>query len=216
MREELNIMCKIRPHANIINLLGYCTTSGSNAYCYHKYIHSYHSYTDGPVCLIMEYAEHGNLYDFLKKCLPMLPHKRLQSTHSSNSSCSSSSPFVSRHTPLNSLTSHLPLSAQTSLYSNATTHTYIHFPTRTQSEVTTPPCVSPTTPFTELATNQFDSFAYTVTTLSPLAHQLWPLVHNYINVPTKLNTRDLHNFALQIVSGLEHLNNMKVNIIKLC
>ena len=28
MREELNIMCKIRPHANIINLLGYCTTSG--------------------------------------------------------------------------------------------------------------------------------------------------------------------------------------------
>ena len=45
---EMDLMKMIGPHTNIINLLGVCTQ-------------------DGPLYVIVEFAEHGNLLDFLKK-----------------------------------------------------------------------------------------------------------------------------------------------------
>jgi serine/threonine protein kinase len=47
---ELDLMKKMEPHENILNLLGQCTTPG------------------GPVCLIVEFARYGNLRDFLRQC----------------------------------------------------------------------------------------------------------------------------------------------------
>ena len=44
----MDMMKMIGKHMNIINLLGVCTQ-------------------DGPLYVIVEYAEHGNLRDFLKK-----------------------------------------------------------------------------------------------------------------------------------------------------
>lgn len=47
---EIAIMSRIEPHIGICNLLAYCSPAGL------------------PPCLIMEYACHGNLKDFLRKC----------------------------------------------------------------------------------------------------------------------------------------------------
>ena len=151
----------------------------------------------------MEYAQHGNLHDFLKKCLShgsilppqttsLPPHQASQS--SSTSSCSSPHyPLMHKHIPLSSQasysTGHAPLSAQVS---NATTHTYLQCTTAYDAA--------------------FESYTDQVSNLFPIAHQLSPILHNYINFPTKLSTRDLENFALQIAEGLEHLNSMKVYI----
>ena len=49
--EEMELMKMIGRHTNIINLLGVCTQ-------------------DGPLYVIVEFAEHGNLRDFLRNHSP--------------------------------------------------------------------------------------------------------------------------------------------------
>ena len=56
----------------------------------------------------------------------------------------------------------------------------------------------------------FDTLAALVGKLSPLAHGVWPLRHDYINSPRMLSIEDISNFALQIASGLSHLKSVKV------
>ena len=156
-------------------------------------------------------------------------HMRLQKTHSSSSNCSSghplldsshhtplSSQFSSHHTPLSSkFSAHTPLSAQPSEIS---THSYIHFSSNTSSSAT-PPCNSPSVVSSvdsaipsspDEGGTHFDTLAALVGKLSPLAHGVWPLHHDYINSPRMLSIEDISNFALQIASGLSHLNSVKV------
>lgn len=44
----------------------------------------------------------------------------------------------------------------------------------------------------------------------PLAHSVAPIGHDYINTKGLVYMEDVHNFALQIACGLEHLANMQV------
>lgn len=44
----------------------------------------------------------------------------------------------------------------------------------------------------------------------PLAHSVTPIGHDYINTKGLVYMEDVHNFALQIVCGLQHLASMQV------
>ena len=44
----------------------------------------------------------------------------------------------------------------------------------------------------------------------PLAHSITPIGHDYINTKGLVYMEDVHNFALQIACGLQHLANMQV------
>jgi hypothetical protein len=44
----------------------------------------------------------------------------------------------------------------------------------------------------------------------PLAHSVTPIGHDYINTKGLVYMEDVHNFALQIACGLQHLANMQV------
>lgn len=59
---EMEVMKMIGKHINIINLLGCCSQ-------------------DGPLYVIVEYAQHGNLKDFLKKNLAMADYNTLNTQH---------------------------------------------------------------------------------------------------------------------------------------
>lgn len=59
---EMEVMKMIGKHINIINLLGCCSQ-------------------DGPLYVIVEYAPHGNLKDFLKKNLAMADYNSLNTQH---------------------------------------------------------------------------------------------------------------------------------------
>lgn len=153
----------------------------------------------------MEYAQHGNLHDFLKKCSTNHHLFHPSQSSSTTSSCSSPNyPLMPRHLPLSSQasysTGHAPLSAQAS---NTTTHTYLHC-----SSVQYDSAMSPDGSFTH-----FEDYTNQVNNLYPMAHNMSPIAHNYINVPARLSSRDIQNFALQIVEGLEHLNTMKVTSV---
>ena len=45
----------------------------------------------------------------------------------------------------------------------------------------------------------------------PLAHSVAPIGHDYLNTKGLVYMEDVHNFALQIACGLEHLASMQVN-----
>lgn len=59
---EMEVMKMIGKHINIINLLGCCSQ-------------------EGPLYVIVEYAPHGNLKDFLKKNLAMSDYNSLNTSH---------------------------------------------------------------------------------------------------------------------------------------
>ena len=45
----------------------------------------------------------------------------------------------------------------------------------------------------------------------PLAHSVAPIGHDYINSKGLVYMEDVHNFALQIACGLQHLASLQVN-----
>ena len=47
-------------------------------------------------------------------------------------------------------------------------------------------------------------------TAIPLAHSVAPIGHDYINTKGIVYMEDVHNFALQIACGLQHLASMEV------
>ena len=47
-------------------------------------------------------------------------------------------------------------------------------------------------------------------TAVPLAHSVTPIGHDYINSKGLVYMEDVHNFALQIACGLQHLAKMQV------
>ena len=47
-------------------------------------------------------------------------------------------------------------------------------------------------------------------TATPLAHSVAPIGHDYINTKGLVYMEDVHNFALQIACGLQHLASVQV------
>ena len=194
------------------------------------------SFLEGPTYLILEYASHGSLKQFLQSCLPdSFDHAHHHSSGSSSGYSSGGSSFISSRAPLsaqnsiisrpplsaqNSVISRPPLSAQTSIFSN-TSFTFSAYstrgsnsPTRTNTTCSSP-CAdnSPQHECTcqELEDEREEVFVAVADALEPTpAHKLLPLNHDYINTPQPLLLDDVQNFALQIASGLEHLKKMKV------
>ena len=64
---EANLMKLVGVHENVIRLLGLCTKNG--VHDSHKnalYIPFPNSFSQGPLLIVMEYAEFGNLRDYLR------------------------------------------------------------------------------------------------------------------------------------------------------
>ena len=55
--------------------------------------------------------------------------------------------------------------------------------------------------------------AHHPSTAVPLAHSVAPIGHDYINSKGLVYMEDVHNFALQIACGLQHLASMEVCIV---
>ena len=53
-------------------------------------------------------------------------------------------------------------------------------------------------------------------TAVPLAHAVAPIGHDYINTKGLVYMEDVHNFALQIACGLQHLASMQVHNTSIC
>ena len=49
-------------------------------------------------------------------------------------------------------------------------------------------------------------------TALPLAHTIAPIGHDYLNTKGLVYMEDVHNFALQIACGLQHLASMQVSL----
>eukprot|EP00731_Ephydatia_muelleri_P021017 Em0013g744a len=176
--DELELMKKVKPHSNIINLLGCCTTPG------------------GPICLIIEYAIHGNLKSFLRSCeeaAMSLNHKplflRKQSYSSSCSHLSSTKHMLNVKTPNNSQLSSIPNDVQMR---------YISQP---------PPLVNQDSATGLVCISENKSVAHPV---GISAQMTPPLTHDYLNCKGLVYMEDIQTFALQIASGLRHLELMEI------
>ena len=154
--------------------------------------------------------------------MPLNGHTHLHSTSSSGySSGGSSYIFLPGSRP--------PVSAQASIISATSSSSYISFPGQTAGRITTssPLSTSPTSTTApdspqhlclcqedsdgESEESRRDNLAMAEVSELPSAHRVWPISHDYINMPQPLLLKDIHNFALQIASGLEHLKEMKVD-----
>eukprot|EP00731_Ephydatia_muelleri_P021034 Em0013g761a len=176
--DELELMKKIKPHRNVINLLGCCTTPGD------------------PICLIIEYAAHGNLRTFLRSCEETsmtLNHQplilRKKSRTESCSSASSSQPLLSAKSPT---------CGQAFSYSSDAQVRYVSHP---------PPLLNQESVEGLVCVQEDQRVAIaggTSTQITP------PLTHDYLNCKGLMYMEDIVTFALQIASGLQHLESMEI------
>jgi hypothetical protein len=177
---ELDLMRNMTPHENILNLLGQCTTPG------------------GPVCLIVEYARYGNLRDFLRQCeevvlslnhKPHIPRTRSRTGTFSTSSVGSTRPLILRQ--------------DSSVFTPGSGHHQFVFP------FPSPPSRGRNSSSSS-STVDSKHTAHHPSTAVPLAHSVAPIGHDYINSKGLVYMEDVHNFAIQIACGLQHLANMQI------
>ncbi|CAI8041698.1 Vascular endothelial growth factor receptor 3 [Geodia barretti] len=177
---ELDLMRNMTPHENILNLLGQCTTPG------------------GPVCLIVEYAKYGNLRDFLRQCeevvlslnhKPHIPRHRSRTGTFSSSSAGSFQPLITRQ--------------DSSVFTPGSVQHQFVFP------FPSPPSHKMSTGSSS-STTESKAAAHHPSTAVPLAHSVAPIGHDYINSKGLVYMEDVHNFALQIACGLQHLASMEI------
>ena len=175
-----------------------------------------------PLYILMEYAVHGSLKDFLHDCdivvkkLNMAPHvARFRKHAPSMRTCSS----VSSTYPL--LVDKTPLSAQNSVFTPADTPTTaskgdrFEFPlTATHQHKMRERFVTQDSGFFS-DTNSVDAHHMACVkdgTSTPVAHTVVPLSHDYINSKGLIYMEDVQNFALQIACGLQHLEDIGVGL----
>ena len=178
-------------------------------------------FTGGPVYMIIEYANHGSLKDFLKCCeeavlklnhIPQVQQSfRSCRTSSTNSGSSTYPHFVFK----------LPLSAQNSVFSSAGTPTAL-IPSASSSRFDLSSANHEQSSREDRLVTQDSGFfgenvdqaAFNGASGGVLtAHTVAPLTHDYVNSKGLLYMEDVQNFALQIACGLKHLEEIQVRCL---
>ena len=169
--------------------------------------------------MIIEYANHGSLKDFLKKCeeavlkLNHIPQvQRSFRSHRTSSSNSSSSTYPH-------LVFKLPLSAQNSVFSSGGTPTTL-IPSSSSSRFDFSSTNHDISRQERMVTQDSGFFGENVDQAAfgegsdgaLMAHTVAPLTHDYVNSKGLLYMEDVQNFALQIACGLKHLEDIQVSV----
>ena len=155
--------------------------------------------------MILEYAVHGSLKDYLQQCKEVLlklnhiPHIASSRKHSHNSSCSftSSSTYPLLHQEK------VPLSQQNSVFS-------------VSSQSSSTSAMTPSTPacLNHCNCKEFGSSMERRRHETCSSSSSYPyLTHDYVNSRGLLYMEDVQNFALQIACGLRHLEKLKVEFV---
>ena len=171
--------------------------------------------------MIIEYANHGSLKDFLKACedavlkLNHVPQvQTLFRSHRASSTNSGSSSYPH-------LVYKMPVSAQNSVFSTVGTPTGIITAANSSSKFEFSPAVDRLTR-DRLVTQDSGFFGENIDNSSQAtfngltgsrssnAHSVAPLTHDYVNSKGLLYMEDVQNFALQIACGLKHLEDIQV------
>ena len=173
--------------------------------------------------MIIEYADHGSLKDFLKLCeeavlklnhVPQVQSFRSRHTGSTNSSSGGSYPHMCFKAPL---------SAHNSVFSAGGTPNSVITANNSSSKFDFS-AENIVTKFTRdrLITQDSGFFGENSSSqvtfgtvlgggsATSMAHSVAPLTHDYINSKGLLYMEDVQNFALQIASGLKHLEDIQV------
>jgi hypothetical protein len=165
--------------------------------------------------MIIEYANHGSLKDFLKSCeeavlkLNHIPQVQ-QSFGSHRTSSTNSGSSTYPH-----LVFKLPLSTQNSVFSSGGTPT----PSASSNRFDFSGENDQISGEERLATQDsgffgenVDQAAFNEASSGALtAHTVAPLTHDYVNSKGLLYMEDVQNFALQIACGLKHLEEIQVS-----
>ena len=170
--------------------------------------------------MIIEYANYGSLKDFLKLCeeavlrLNHIPQVQMFRSRTSSASTNSSS--------YPHLVCKIPLSNQNSVFSsNGTPTTLVTAVNSSKFDFSSPLNLARE----RLVTQDSGFFGDNVDT-SPqaayievldggsTAHSVVPLTHDYTNSKGLLYMEDIQNFALQIASGLKHLEDIQVGPVR--
>ena len=142
----------------------------------------------GPLYLIIEFAMHGNLRSFLNMCEEaVLKLNRQPMITRKRSRIGSSSSTSSAH---HLLSSRVPTSAHTP---------------DSQGHFTFPPIGSSAGTLPEEY-----RVAHAGTPMTSFAHTVAPISTDYVNCKGLIQMEDVQNFALQIASGLKHMEAMNV------
>ena len=168
--------------------------------------------------MIIEYANHGSLKDFLKSCEEaVLKLNHIPQVQQSFRSCRTSSTNSGSRTYPH-LVFKLPLSAQNSVFSSASTPTALipsasssgfDFSDENHEQRSTEERLI--TQDSGFFGENVDLAAFNGTSGGALvAHTVAPLTHNYVNSKGLLYMEDVQNFALQIACGLKHLEEIQV------
>ena len=179
--------------------------------------------------MIIEYARYGSLKDFLKKCeevvlqLNHVPQVLCYRSHqhsssSSHSSCSTCSAYPK-------LTDKTPLCAHNGVFSPDNTPAPLDKDSAAAGMFEFPPSKLGNLTRERLATQDSGFFGDNVDTPpqaayievldgGPTTHSVVPLTHDYINSKGLLYMEDIQNFALQIASGLKHLEDIQVGPVR--
>lgn len=154
-------------------------------------------YTDGPLYLIVEYAVHGSLKNYLHQCkeavlkLNHTPHVVSLHRHghpSNGSSCFTGSSAYP------SLQEKIPLSQQNSVFSVSSHSSKLEY---------SPPSLIQSGSKVRHLTQDSGFFGGPTT---------YP-TQDYINCKGLLYMEDVQNFAIQIAQGLSHLEKLEVSVI---
>ena len=163
----------------------------------------HHPPTAGPLYLIVEFAIHGSLKDYLHQCMEVvekLNHTpRIIRLHRKrHPSLSSYSPGVQKEKA--------PLSQQSSVFSMTSQMS------KTDTSSISPLITSSMNSPSELSyTGPMKTRSRCLTQDSGKGSLSSEPVHDYINCKGLIYMEDVMNFALQIACGLQHLEKLKVH-----
>ena len=170
--------------------------------------------------MIIEYANHGSLKDFLKSCeeavkklnhVPQVKQFRTRQTSSTSTGCPQ--PMFK-----------LPVSAQNSVFSTSGTPTTVMTAANSSGkfDFSSAPAIPTSLNRERLITQDSGFFGESgsqatfsdilvSTPTSTVAHTIAPLTHDYVNSKGLLYMEDIQNFTLQIACGLKHLEDIDVS-----
>ncbi|XP_065920092.1 fibroblast growth factor receptor homolog 1-like isoform X2 [Dysidea avara] len=191
---ELEIMKKIEAHPNICNLLACCTKDG------------------GPLCIVVEYAMYGKLKDCLLECKRVVTHSSHLPIHIANTT---EPALHSRKRLLRTV--QVQFSSTSSGYGSMIGK----YSTESQGSI------GSTSHSQESQDNLYSSSVETMATdgvfeitsdyrnvcSDETEDKFQPNTEftcEYINSPGLIYEEDVINFALQIASGMEHLEKLKI------